>query len=40
MAASAGAEMGTEFKNDDFVAGLTRGVTRIGNKLAEFFPRP
>ena len=27
-----------EFRRDDFVAGLTLGVKRIGQKLQEFFP--
>ena len=31
-------EMVREFKKDDFVAGLTLGVERIGEKLSEFFP--
>ena len=31
-------EMLAEFRRDDFVAGLTLGVERIGQKLSEFFP--
>ncbi|GMR24242.1 MAG: hypothetical protein BMS9Abin37_2760 [Acidobacteriota bacterium] len=31
-------QMLAEFRQDDFVAGLTLGVERIGHKLAEFFP--
>ena len=31
-------QMLAEFRKDHFVAGLTIGVTRIGEKLAEFFP--
>ncbi len=31
-------QMLAEFRKDDFVAGLTLGVERIGQKLEEFFP--
>lgn len=31
-------QMIAEFKKDDFVAGLTLGIGRIGDTLAQFFP--
>jgi uncharacterized membrane protein len=31
-------QMLAEFRKDDFGAGLTLGINRIGTKLAEFFP--